>query len=111
MGDMNNTTPSTFINADDFCSPVEVQDKNEKSRFNNHGAQCFLCHKGMSPNAQNNAWHVHLISNVTAQFVSVDMADVLDSNDMGWFPVGSECAKRVPLTHRKKVDYFNVWSS
>lgn len=24
------------------------------------------------------------------------------ADDQGWFPVGSECAKAIPLTHRAK---------
>jgi hypothetical protein len=101
ISSMNNTTTATFINAQDLRASEEVREQNEKSRFNANATEtCFLCSKKMSPKAKDNAWHVHLTTNY--ELASVDMGDVLESNDQGWFPVGSECAKRVPLTHRMK---------
>ena len=99
---MNNTTTATFINAQDLRASEEVREQNEKSRFNANSTEtCFLCSKKMSDKAKENAWHVHLTIDYT--FAPNSMGDTLDGSiDQGWFPVGSECAKRVPLTHRKK---------
>jgi hypothetical protein len=53
----------------------------------------------MSRNAAANAWHVHMTVDSELVEFNADMG----ANSQGWFPIGSECAKMIPLTHRRKV--------
>jgi len=91
-----------FIPASEVQADEKVREQNEKSRFNRHGVEsCWLCCKGMSEKAFENAWHIHMT--IDHSLAPVAMGDTLrEADDQGWFPVGSECAKKIPLTHRKK---------
>lgn len=99
--DFSRANPEILI-LKDYQASEEAREQNRKSSFNRHGVDsCKLCEKGLSDKASENAWHVHMTVDQT--LVPVAWGDDLDGRvDQGWFPVGSECAKRIPLTHRKK---------
>ena len=63
-------------------------------------AECFLCGRGLTEKAAANGWMVHMSTGGELIPMSEQVDDSQDSQ--GYFPVGSECAKRLPLTHRTK---------
>ena len=66
---------------------------------NDGGSACLVCGRSMSEAKVDKAWHVHMT--VSLMLAATD-DEVGDRDSQGWFPVGSECAKLVPLTHRTK---------
>jgi hypothetical protein len=79
----------------------EQQNKNAKfSRLDAaHNGGCKMCGRKMSRKAADSAWHIHMTTSGDLVPTSADMG----SESQGWFPVGSECAKMIPLTHRTKA--------
>jgi hypothetical protein len=79
----------------------EQQNKNAKfSRLDAaHNGGCKMCGRKMSRKAEDNAWHIHMTTSGDLVPTSADMGN----ESQGWFPVGSECAKMIPLTHRTKA--------
>ncbi len=68
---------------------------------------CVLCGRRLSPAAVERSWWIHLITDGTlapAHWADNDPDHFGEQgiNDQGWFPVGSECAKTIPITHRRK---------
>jgi len=80
---------------------VEQQEKNAKFSRDDaaHNGGCKMCGRKMSRKAAENAWHIHMTIYGDLVPMNADMGD----NSQGWFPVGSECAKMIPLTHRAKT--------
>jgi hypothetical protein len=72
---------------------IDQRDNNAKSSRHDarHNVGCHLCGRKMSAKAQENAHLVHM--SVDGDLVETD-AEITDSQ--GFFPVGSECAKRLP---------------
>jgi len=62
--------------------------------------QCFLCGRGLTEASIDKGWMIHMSTG--CELIAND-EQVNDSHDsQGCFPVGSECAKCIPLTHRFK---------
>jgi hypothetical protein len=94
-----------FIEAKDVQANDVVRAQNEKSRFNRHsdGDVCWLCLKGMSAKAFENAWHIHMT--IFHELVPMAKSDSLPADiDQGMFPIGAECAKKIPRTHKTKME-------
>lgn len=66
--------------------------------------ECFLCSRPLTENAVANGKMVHLLTDGT--FAPADVAfgpwDDDADLDQGWFPIGSECAKRLPKGYAQK---------
>ncbi len=62
---------------------------------------CFICGRGLTEKALDSAWFVHLADG-GAVIVQSD-AEVDEDGDMGWFPVGSGCAGKVPDPYRSRI--------
>lgn len=75
-------------------APTEQQDANRR-RSDHAAEECLCCGRGMTERAVETAWMVHL---TTAGLLAPIDAEVPDSQ--GWHPVGSECAKLIPKSHR-----------
>lgn len=93
--------------ASDFRASWDVIDRNNANVKDTHEDQCYLCGKGLTGAALENAWMIHLIHGGSSLAALTDPDDEPGS-DMGWFPVGSECAKKIPATHRARQKV--LWS-
>jgi len=83
---------TTTVLASDFQATYEVRETN-RERFNGskHADECFLCGRGLTEKAVENGRFIHL---TTDGLLVPQDAEGIDSQ--GAFPVGSECAKRLP---------------
>ena len=61
--------------------------------------ECRICAARMSELALHKAWFVHMT--VDGNLVEKD-AELREELSQGWFPVGADCAKKIPLNFRKK---------
>ena len=86
------TTTTEAVLASDFQATWEEREVN-RQRFNGskHVDECFLCGRGLTEKAVENGRFIHL---TTSGFLVPQDAEGVDSQ--GAFPVGSECAKRLP---------------
>ena len=64
---------------------------------------CVLCGRGLTEKAIDNGWWVEMGHGGLVLFHTADEPDTADPGYMGFFPLGSECAKRIPATHRQKI--------
>ena len=82
--------------------PPEQKKANAKRRNkkNNGGDECRICAARMSELALEKAWFVHMA--VNGDLVEKD-AELRGELSQGWFPVGADCTKKIPLNFRKKV--------
>lgn len=89
------------ISAAAWSLSVAQREKNAKvsRKGDERNPECHFCGRKMSRNAAANAWHVHMTVDSELVEFNADMG----ANSQGWFPIGSECAKMIPLTHRRKV--------
>lgn len=70
-----------------------------------HHQECFACGRKMSDKALENAWLVHSAGGGDV-LVPIDWDATTEddiSGDVGWHPIGPECAKRIPKTHKMKA--------
>jgi hypothetical protein len=67
-----------------------------------HTEQCYVCGRGLTETGANNGWWVHMSNN--AVILPIDLDDPDAVNSQGWFPVGSECARQIPSTHKTKIN-------
>lgn len=98
------TATKPNLNVDDIQLPFEVRDANEVSTYK-HGTHvdvCFVCGRGMTEKGRESAWHIHLVDGgIGIAHNTNDSED--DDGEMGYFPIGSECAKKVPADYRVKL--------
>ena len=85
----------------DFDSVYAPDDRHE-----GHGGpnECLLCRRPLADKAVATGWYVHLIHGgdhlAPKDWEPTTHED--HAGDVGWHPVGSECAKKVPLAYRMK---------
>lgn len=95
-------TESARPRVDDYRLDWAARDANG-ARWNpeKHVDECFLCGRGITAKGQGR--NVHMLTDGT--FAPVDMAEeeIPESLDQGWFPVGPECAKRLPKGYVDKA--------
>jgi hypothetical protein len=60
---------------------------------------CKLCGRTISDKVLDKSWHVHMT--VDCKLVAVGV-QISEGDSQGWFPVGSDCAKKIPTNFRKK---------
>jgi hypothetical protein len=93
----------TLANVDDYRADRETLDRNErKARGHVKFEWCFLCGLGMSKVGYDKAWKVHVVAGGARLAPAAMEWPPGDPGDVGWFAVGSECAKRIPLTYRRR---------
>lgn len=93
------TLPET-IRARDLQADSATMDRNRSRHTVSAIDECFLCGRGLTEKARDNGWSIHLHVDGTLIPNGQDVGD--EHGSQGWFPVGSECAKRIPKTHRAK---------
>lgn len=67
-----------------------------------HVNECYVCGRGLTEAAVARGWYVHMTTAGTIAPVDLPEDALPERDDQGWFPVGSECARRIPLTHRQR---------
>lgn len=65
-----------------------------------HDDECFLCGRGLTAKALENGYWVHLLTDDTLAPAALEWYSAPTSQ--GAFPVGSECAKRIPRGYKFK---------
>lgn len=90
-----------LIPASDFQAEWPVRDANAR-RFSSskHSDECFLCGRGLTERAVENGWWIEMTTDGMLIKAGTDTTG-LDSQ--GCFPVGSECAKRLPAGFKTKA--------
>lgn len=74
----------------------EVREANDK-RYGGGMNQCLICRKGMTEKGIEKAWWVHMTTTLMLAPIGTEVPD-----SQGLFPVGSECAKKVPPAYRTR---------
>lgn len=75
--------------------------RNEERYRNPHGYEpCFICGRPVNPRT---GWQVHLRNDGTLFPTRNDLGHWQRPDSQGAFPLGSECAKRVPLAYRIRI--------
>lgn len=90
----------TLFDIDTVRPSEAVRDANEQRRTTKHTEACFVCNKGMTDAVLDNGWWVHVSGGASLVPIGSDVDEVAD---MGYFPVGSECAKKIPAEYRTKL--------
>jgi hypothetical protein len=107
---MTNVTAAAYrpLPVEDVQRPLADRLKNEclPRTAKHHAEPCFLCGRPLTKRAVVNGLWVHLLTDgtlapVVGAYVTREMYEA--PLDQGWFPVGSECAKRVPETHARHL--------
>lgn len=81
----------------------ETKEKNgENYNSDKHDDVCYLCGRGLTAKAVENGYWIEMATD--GSLVRNDQGLHPDLDSQGAFPVGSECAKKIPLTHRSKQD-------
>jgi len=93
------------LSLDGIQADYDTRRKNAQRLSHNHSGECFACGRGLTAAAIEKGWMVWLAT--TGGLIPMDATNVPENLDQGWFPVGSECAKRVPLTHRARPQMEN----
>jgi len=89
------------ISQSEWLLSIEQREANKRiSRRDAHrNPECKMCGRKMSEKASANATRVHM----TVDLDLVPMTASIGSLSQGFFAVGSECAKKVPATFKKKA--------
>jgi hypothetical protein len=92
-----------ILNLDEYQLPYEVRRENEE-RYARSPDHCVLCGRGLTEKAVERGWMIHMVDGgcgiAPNGWEPIGHDD--ESGDMYFSPVGSECAKRVPRTHRTR---------
>jgi hypothetical protein len=87
--------------------PHEERQRNECRRTRDGSGEpvpCIVCSRPLTEKAQEAGWWIHLVRGGywVAPTGWVD-PDGQDPGDVGMHAVGSECARRIPRTHRTRA--------
>lgn len=99
----NNNNSANFIPQAEWDTYSEEQKEVNATRHNRatHGDMaCRLCNRTISDKVLNTSWHVHMTVDGDLVAVGVEVGD----DSQGWFPVGSDCAKKIPANFRTKFN-------
>lgn len=89
------------MKASDIQASPEVRDRNRSRRSSrNLPDECFVCGRGLTEEAVQKGVSVHLLTDGTLGPVGDEVEAMNHPDSQGWFPVGSECAKKVPADFR-----------
>jgi hypothetical protein len=84
---------------DDLRASVETREKNSRIKRDNAEDECFLCGRGITAKTLPKCWWIHMR---TDGFLLTQDDD--DPKSQGMFVVGPECAKKVPLPYRFRLE-------
>jgi hypothetical protein len=90
------TNPLDPINADDYVNWGAVVEPGD-------GEPCALCGRRISKEGAETGWWVEMGGGSDLFFHRDAQPDINDPGYMGFFPLGPECAKKIPATHRQKI--------
>lgn len=109
-------TETGLLYSETFRLPAEKRDANEITS----GAKvptalrlsdpCFICGRVLKledPSEHWKGWYIHLVGfgdHIAPNSFDINTVSEADRNrgyDMGYHPLGSECARKVPITHRR----------
>ncbi len=100
------TTAHTVTNPDgclylgvDWHCPNDTKDKNRRNQTDRHVDECFFCGRGLTESGVKNGLSVHLRTDGRL-FPWADQDAWHSEDSQGSFPIGSECAKRLPAAFR-----------
>lgn len=99
---MENNLPINSICMDDVSVAHATYVDNQRRSRNSRTIftqECVVCGRGITEAGEARAWWVHMH---TDWFIMPNGSTTDESHDQGWFPVGTECAKKIPLTHRER---------
>jgi len=85
------------ISADAFQADPEVRRANYRRSTHNHVDVCFFCGRGLTQSALDRGSWVHM---TVGGMLVPRGTEVPDDESQGCFPVGSECARRIPAEYR-----------
>lgn len=94
--------PDELLREEEIREPWEVRDKNERQQRSykyQYVEPCFVCGRMVRDDKYDGCWFVH--QTVGGGVLRVDV-EAMEDDDMGWFPVGPECQKRVPKGFKQK---------
>jgi hypothetical protein len=100
----NNNNIAKFIPQTEWDTYSEEQKEINATRHNKatHGDHfCRLCNRTISDKVLDKSWYVHMT--VDCELVAVG-TEVDEWTSQGWFPVGSDCAKKIPANFRTKFN-------
>ena len=88
------------ISLSEWQQTIEQQEANSRIHRagNEWNPECKMCGRKMSRKAHDNATHIHMSVNLDL----VPVKENIGSNSQGFFPVGSECAKKLPADYKIK---------
>ena len=94
-------TPAVITRDEWLVLTAEEIEKNgnRNVRYKGQDNPCRLCGCQLTQKAYENAWFVRMT--VNGDLVQKD-AEVAEADDQGWFPIGTGCAKKIPIQFRKK---------
>lgn len=102
---MTTETLTQRPNCSDLQASWEVRDANAARRSERAVDECFLCGRGLTETAIANGWWIHLHA-PTGDLLPEGWepeAPETWNDSQGCFPVGSECAKRIPKGYKFKI--------
>lgn len=81
---------------------AEFRDANRKNhKSGKHVDECFICARGLTRSGVDNGWWIHMSTD--GELIANDEHVDDMHGSQGCFPCGSECAKSIPFTHRRKM--------
>lgn len=64
--------------------------------------ECWICGRGLTARQAESGWQIH-VGGAGSHIVGVDDPPEPEEHDLGWFPVGSDCARTIPRSHRERA--------
>jgi hypothetical protein len=78
---------------------AETYEKNRQLKSDNAEDECFICGRGITAKTMPKCWWIHLSTDGVLLTQDDD-----DPKSQGMFVVGPECAKKVPLPYRFRLE-------
>jgi len=69
-----------------------------------HVEPCCLCGKGLTAKSLSEAWWIHLVDGGDS-LAPVSEPDSDDPGELGWHPIGPDCARSIPLAYRQRIGH------
>ena len=101
------TTADINLLANDVWDTVPYEQKEaNRSRRNEKNAsydECICCGRALNPSAKLFWVHWSFSGNLYPVNISDEAANEHPEGDQGWFPVGADCAKKIPAEYKSKA--------
>lgn len=96
-------TAMPFLDLSALRPGEEIREANRNRRVHFPHDECVLCARPMSESALDRAQYVRVVQG-GASLAPVDLENIPEASDLGFQPIGPECAKRVPANYRRRLD-------